>query len=87
MEVLDEIMTGDEGGDFKGRSEPGLILVVQFPYKLLKFEVRRMSRGLFCTLIGQGKQEDVRSHGVCFYKEAGDASLGQGLFLSGVEKE
>ena len=80
MQVMDKIVTGYEGRGFKGRHENDAILVNQFHDKLLKFGIRGLGRGLFCPLIGQGKQEYIGSNGMCFHEEAGDTFLGQGHF-------
>lgn len=87
MQVMDQIVAGYEEGGFKGRPENDVIPVNQFPNKQLKFGIRRLCRGLLCTLVGERKQEYVGGNSMRFHEEPGDTSLGQGLFFPGVKQK
>ena len=87
MQVMDQIMAGYERGGFKGRPEIDVIPVGQFFHKQLKFGARHMCRNLFCSHIGEGKQEYVCGNTMRLHEEPGDTSSGQGLFLPGVKQK
>ena len=85
--MMDQIMAGYERGDFKGRPEIDVIPVGQFFHKQLKLGARHMCRNLFCSHVGEGKQEYVCGNTMRFQEELGDISLGQDLFLPGIKQK
>ena len=87
MQVMDQIMTGYERGNFKGRSVVVFIPVGQFRHKLLKFRACGMCKNLFGPHIGEGKQEYVCGNTMRFHEKPGDTSLGQGPFLPGAKQK